>query len=56
MPVCNWLEVLDTLEDQIQLCDTFKRKTLEAAKAVSVETLWNFEGSGDDKIARNRDQ
>ena len=32
MTVSNWFEVLDALEDPVELWDTFKRDTLEAAR------------------------
>ena len=66
--VSNRFEVLDTLEDPVELWDTFKRETLEAAKGcigerprsrggfASRETLDSIEESRAARLAGNRDQ
>ena len=66
--VSNRFEVLDTLEDPVELWDTFKRETLEAARGcigerprsrggfASAETLDSIEESRAARLAGNRDQ
>ena len=66
--VSNQFEVLGTLEDPVELWDTFKRETLNAAKRcigerprsrggfVSAETLENIEKSRAARLAGSRDQ
>ena len=56
--VSNWFEVLDALEDQVEFWDTFKHKTLEAAKECigEPETLDSTEKSCAARLARYHDQ
>ena len=66
--VSNQFEVLDALEDPVELWDTFKRETLEAAigyvgghprsrgEFASAEMLDIIEKSGSTRLAGSRDQ
>ena len=66
--VSNWIKMLGALEDPVELCDTFKRKTLESTKwcigerprsqggLVLVETLDNIEKSRTARLAGNQDK
>ncbi|MFV0264558.1 MAG: hypothetical protein ACK5JN_19375 [Kluyvera sp.] len=68
MTVSNRFNVLGTLEDPVELWDTFKRETMQAAKEcigerprsrggfASEETLENIERSRAARLAGNRDQ
>ena len=53
--ISDRFEVLDTLEDPMELWDTFKRETLEAGFA-SAETLDSIEKSRAARLAGSRDQ
>ncbi len=67
MAVSNRFEVLTALEDPVELWDTFKRETLQAAKEcigerprlrcgfASVETLEHIEESRAARLAWDRD-
>ena len=45
MTVSNWFGMLDIFEDPVDLWDTFKRESLEAAKECIAERLRSWSGS-----------